>query len=47
MDQRTQLIEQLFAQQPETATVYTLLGGSVYGVVRNVKRQAEPPLPFN
>ncbi|MDF1588564.1 MAG: efflux RND transporter permease subunit [Gammaproteobacteria bacterium] len=31
MDQRTQLIEQLFAQQPETATVYTLLGGSVYG----------------
>ncbi|MBE0439050.1 MAG: efflux RND transporter permease subunit [Gammaproteobacteria bacterium] len=31
MDQRTQLIEQLFAQQPEAATVYTLLGGSISG----------------
>jgi multidrug efflux pump subunit AcrB len=31
MDQKTQLIEGLFSDQPETATLYTLVGGSVYG----------------
>lgn len=31
MDQKTRLIEGLFSDQPETATLYTLVGGSVYG----------------
>jgi multidrug efflux pump subunit AcrB len=31
MDQKTQLIEGLFSNQAETETLYTLVGGSVYG----------------
>jgi len=31
MDQKTQLIEHLFATQAETDTVYSLVGGSVFG----------------
>ncbi|MBY4677503.1 efflux RND transporter permease subunit [Marinobacterium arenosum] len=31
MDQKTWLIEQLFAGQPETETVFTLVGGSIFG----------------
>jgi len=31
MDQKTQIIETLFSDQAETETVYTLVGGSVYG----------------
>tara|TARA_R110001583_G_scaffold156831_1_gene308499 strand:- start:158 stop:3265 length:3108 start_codon:yes stop_codon:yes gene_type:complete len=31
MDQKTQLIENLFSDQAETETVYTLVGGSVHG----------------
>lgn len=31
MDQKTQLIEDLFSAQAETETLYTLVGGSVYG----------------
>jgi multidrug efflux pump subunit AcrB len=31
MDQKTQRIEALFAQQAETETVFTLVGGSVFG----------------
>lgn len=31
MDQKTQLIEGLFSNQVETETLYTLVGGSVYG----------------
>jgi multidrug efflux pump subunit AcrB len=31
MDQKTQLIEGLFSDQTETETLYTLIGGSVYG----------------
>ncbi len=31
MDQRVRLLEGLFAVQPETASVYTLVGGSIFG----------------
>lgn len=42
MDQKTQIIENLFAEQAETETVYTLVGGSVYG-----RSQRETPSRAN